>query len=329
MKVDKEKINRALVITLSNVGDAVLTLPVIDALAAGLPRARIDVLAAPGVMDIFEHDPRVSKVFMYDKRSGIFEKYRLIKKLRGMGYDIVVDLKNTFIPILLLSRYRTAVFRPVKGIMHKRDEHLLRISGIGFNTDSACFVFPILEDEKDNADRLLGEAFGGREFVIVNPGAKSCLKRWPADRYAGLCDRIIGELHLGVAIVGSNQGRANPNSDRFVADNVIKAMKEKAGDFVGKTGMGELAHLMKNAKAVVTNDSGPLHVASAVNTPTVAVFGPTDEAKYGPLADSSVVVRENIECAPCGKARCVRAHECLNNISVDRVFSPLKKICGF
>jgi ADP-heptose:LPS heptosyltransferase len=105
-------------------------------------------------------------------------------------------------------------------------------------------------------------------------------------------------------------------------------MKEKSVDLVGKTNIRELGAVIQGAKAVVTNDSAPMHLASAIDTPTIAVFGPTDSSKYGPLASKSAVITFQVDCSPCGKAVCARDYECLKGVSIERVFNELKKLCG-
>jgi len=327
--MDAKKIERILLITLTNVGDAVLTLPVLDILYKRFPDARIDILAGPGVVSIFERDKRAAKIFIYNKRSKLFEQYRLLKKLFKMRYDLVVDLKNTLFPFLLMPKYRTQALRGHKDGIHKKDEHLGRLKDIDINTDGAVFGMQYGDDDKSEVIQMFGSENALGNFIVINPGAKSYLKRWPAEFFARLADEIKTKLKIGVVIIGTDNGTRNPDNDRVVADKILSLSKTRPVDLVGKTNIRQLAYIISRCKALVTNDSGPMHIASAMNTPTVAIFGPTDSVKYGPLADKHIVVRGKSDCSPCEKAECSRSFDCLKNITVDSVLQALKEICGY
>ncbi|MDD5439370.1 MAG: glycosyltransferase family 9 protein [Candidatus Omnitrophica bacterium] len=328
MKLDPRTINRILLITLSNIGDAVLTTPVLHALHVAFPDSRVDILINPALKDMFEEDPRVAKIFFYDKHADLFEKYRILKKLHNLRYDLIVDLKNTMIPFFLQPRYRTPFLRQDSTVRHKKDEHLMRLACLGAGPGNAGLgIVTGLRDEERSRDILDGFT-GGQKYIVLNPGAKSHVKRWPVEHFAALADRIVDQLHLNVVVVGKDDGRKNPDSDRVIADRFLAIAKKPVLDLVGKTNVRELACIIRMAKAIVTNDSAPLHIASAVGTPTVALFGPTDERKYGPLAPRSVVLRGVIPCAPCEKAQCDRRYDCLTQISVQDAFNAVKKICA-
>lgn len=326
MKI-RPDIKRILLVTLTNVGDAILTLPVLDALARNYPGARIDICIGPGTQDIFSQDQRVSKVFVFNKRGGLFEKYRLIKKFGKIKYDLVVDLKNSAIPFFLQPKYRTSFLRQAKKGMHKREEHLSKIKKMGISCREPQFNIAITEEDKKKANTLLS-GLRNKKYVVLNIGSKSHMKRWPVENFAGLCQRIREDLSKSVVIIGKNEGLKNPDSDRVIADKFNALSGGKALDIVGKTGIRDLAYIIKCADAIVTNDSGPMHIASAVNTPTIALFGPTDAKKYGPLSDKKMVLHKHLKCSPCEKSSCSQNYECLKKIGVDEVFNALKGICG-
>jgi len=326
MKIDKNRIKRVLFITLSNIGDAILTTPVLESLMSVFPCARIDALVGPGVLGVFEKNVKISKCFIYDKHSRLFEKYRLMKKLRKINYDLVVDLKNTMIPIIIGPRYRTGFFNR-KGVKsHKKQEHLGRLRALGLPVHNAGLNIPISDEDKQCVMGIIDERLNNERFIVVSAGAKSHVKRWPADNYARLCDRISYAFGYRTALIGQDGGLDDFDSDRVVVNHVLKAARSKPVDLVGKTNIRELSFLIEKADLLVTNDSAPLHVASAVNTPSVAVFGPTDEVKYGPLSEGSVVVRKTLDCAPCEKPRCRYNYECLRGIDVERVFTQVKRV---
>ena len=158
---------------------------------------------------------------------------------------------------------------------------------------------------------------------MASPGAKSHVKRWPLKNFAALCDRIKKELGLEVVLVGDEY-------DRVVIERILFYMKTKAVNFIEKTNINQLASLIGKAKLLITNDSAPLHVASAVGARVLAFFGPTGDKKYGPVTKAkSKVLRKNIKCAPCEAPQCINfdnKYECLKTITVDEAFQTVKEL---
>ena len=320
MKIDKAKVKRILVITLSNVGDIILTTPVVKTLELNFPDSRIDVMVGPNGKVIFEKDPAISKVIVYDKHSSVAQKRRLSAKLRRLKYDLVVDLRNTIFGLLLGPRYRTStVLRFPKRSLHKLEEHLLRLKELGIEPLHKKMHIYITRQDEDEAGSLL-EAAGVRGgFVVVSPGAKSHLKRWQEESFAGLCDRIISETGNDIVFIGLEE-------DADIVERISKKMKKGSFNFVNKTNLRSLAALMRRAKAVITNDSAPLHLACAVGIPVVALFGPTDPARYGPTGKHDIVVKKDIACAPCEVNVCRMDYACMRSIKPDEVFAAAKEL---
>lgn len=159
---------------------------------------------------------------------------------------------------------------------------------------------------------------GERRFVAVSPVAFWETKLWEDDKFAELGDRIRRELGIGVILTG---GEAGPLE-------MIKArMKTAAVNLGGQTTLRELASLYRDASLVITTDSGPMHLAAAVGTPVVALFGPTDPARTGPYGRGHRIVRRELTCSPCFRKRC-KAPRCMTDITVEDVFSAVKEILG-
>ena len=322
-KIDKTKIERILVITLSNAGDIILTTPVIRVLLREFPDAALDVMVGPVGREIFEHDEKIRGVMIYDKKTSPVEKFRLFIALRKKRYNLVVDLRNTVLTLVLGAKFNTGPFkRGLKKEMHKKDVHLFWLQSIGVDISGAEFHIPVTEKDEKNVDALLGE-LKEKPFVAVSPGAKSHVKRWPLKNFARLCDEIKEKLGLEIVIIGDQH-------DRVVMQRISHYMKTKALNLIEKTNIRELAYLIKKAKLLITNDSAPLHIASAVGAKVLTFFGPTDERKYGPLTkNKSMVLRKNLKCSPCEVAQCVNTnnkYECLKTISVEEAFSAAKEL---
>ena len=322
-KINKTEVKRILVITLSNMGDIILTTPVVEVLLKEFPAARLDVMVGPSGGDIFRAHPRVSECIIYNKRVTLLEKFKLFLSLRKKGYDLVVDLRNTILPIVIGSKYKTNPFRHhKKEEFHKKDVHLSRLKEIGIDISNGHFYIPIEEKDKKNVENLLGEV-KDKPFIVVSPGAKSHVKRWPLKNFAKLCDMIKEKIGYDVVLTGDA-------FDRVVTQRILSRLNSKVINLAEKTNIRELACLIKKSKLLITNDSAPMHAASAVNAPTLAFFGPTNEKKYGPLADAKkIVMRKNIKCTPCCVPQCINfdnKYECLKTITPEEAFEAVKEL---
>lgn len=314
MLIDKSRVKRILVITLSNMGDVILTTPVIRALDRKFPASRMDVMVGPGGRGVFDEDPRISKVIIYDKHLPIAEKRRLQLKLKKLKYDLVVDLRNTIFPLLIGPRYRTATIqRFPKKVMHSKERHLYRLKSLGIDSPEASSYIHIPKADDDYVEGLLKREGVARPFVVINAGAKSHLKRWTQEGFAACADRLIEECGVDVVLVGLTE-------DKDVVEGVINRMRKTPYNLTNKTNIRQLAALLKRAKLVITNDSAPLHLACAVGTKVLAIFGPTNPLRYGPDGEFDEVINKKLSCAPCEVATCNFNYECMKLISPEEVF---------
>jgi ADP-heptose:LPS heptosyltransferase len=314
IEIDKTQVKRILVITLSNTGDIILTTPVIATLRRVFPASRIDVVVGPRGREIFEKDPAVTKLIIYDKHAPFTEKRRLQIKLRKLKYDLVVDLKNTVFQILIAPRYRTSpIYRLPANVVHSIDRHLHKLSILGITEFERRPYVHIPADDEHAVSGLLSEAGVSGPIVVVNPGAKSHLKRWVPDGFAAVADRLKNECGMNIVMTGLAE-------DAETVCAVVSRMKTKPVNLAQRTNIRQLASLIKRSKLLVTNDSAPLHIGCAVGTRVLAIFGPTDHRKYGPTGEFDVVVNKKLHCSPCERAECEFNYECMRLITADEVF---------
>lgn len=307
---------KILVIELSNVGDAILTFPALQRLRSAYPASELHLLASPRTQELFASDPRVKRVWLWQKRASPWRQLALIGRLFKERFDLVVDFRNSLIPLLLLTRRTPFIRRDLPLGVHRIDQHLLLLDALKIpSSDGGPPLWVRLDGERRGDQKL--EA--GRRKVVMAPGSRSHLKRWPADRFALVADRLIDRLEVQVLFVGDEE-------DRPVVQAVLKSMRHRAADLSGKTTLHELFSLLKKVDLVVTNDSACLHAAEAMGAPTVAIFGPTDEAKYGPRNSRSAVVRRKLVCAPCERALCPYGHECMQSLGVEEVYEAVVQI---
>lgn len=322
MLIDKSQVKRTLVITLSNVGDIILTTPVIKVLSREFPASRIDVMVGPDGKEIFEKDPRIFKLIIYDKHMPIAQKRRLQLKLKKMRYDLVVDLKNTIFPLLLGPRYRTGTIQTFpKELNHRSERHLYRLKSLGIGGPSEPSYMHIPKEDEEYVSNLLKEHKVHDPIVVVSPGAKSHLKKWTIDGFANACDKLIAECRTDVIFIGLKE---DVETIKMIADK----MKAGAHNFVKMTNIRQLAGLLKSSRLLITNDSAPLHLGCACGTKVLALFGPTAPAKYGPTGEFDVVINKRLSCAPCESATCKYNYECMKLISPEEVFDAARMMLG-
>lgn len=320
---------KILFITLSNIGDVILTLPALDYLRKHFPEAKITVMVAKRPAEIFQNNPAVERVIVYDKYSGLKEKIGLFMGLMKEGFDLVADLRNSFFGAFLPVRYKISPFLSLpKSIKHMQARHLYKVQSIKFKTrdihslDIVQKVLYIGREEQSYIEAGL-EAAGIKpsdRLVVVSPGARSQTKRWGRDNFSDLCKQLLEDNSVRIVLVGEA-------SDKEISSYLNERSLHRLLDLTGKTTILELAALLKKASLLITNDSAVLHLGSYLDLPSLAIFGPTSELKYGPWTDRSGVVKRQIPCRPCEKAQCrFNSLECLALIKPGDVFYRAKEM---
>ena len=314
-------VKKILVITLSNIGDVVLTMPVIGVLKRKFPDAGLAVMVGPKARGLFETAPGIGLI-TYDKHVSLRQKAKLALGLRRQRYDLIVDLRNTIFPLLIGARYRTSFLKKSsKDIIHARDRHLYNLKLLGINTEQAPFFIWISKDDQRYIDQMIKKqrVTSDNRLVAVSPGSRSDIKRWLKEGFAEVSDRLAEEKGVRVIMIGDK-------SDRELVKEIIKMMKSIPIDISGQTNLRQLAALFKRCALHITNDSAPMHISTALGIPTLAIFGPTDWRKYGPVGSSHFILRSNLSCSPCEVAQCKHNHECMKSITPDEVYGMAKKM---
>ena len=313
----KKNPERILIITLSNIGDVYLTLPVVSAVRKAFPSAQLSLLGGAGAKDVFLDDPRLQDIISYDKKAPFREKFRLVKSLREKKFDLAVDLRSSLFPVLIGAAHHTPLFtKPPRTLLHKMDQHLWKLKTVGVPIEGAQEQSLWIRPKSEEKIRTLLRGFGiqpGDPFILLSPGSKSDLKRWRATSFSELSDRLHKGKKFPLIFIGEK-------SDEPFIKTVTSSMKEPFHSLVGETPLPDLAALIRSARLLVTNDSASLHIASLLGTPTVAIFGPTDPKKYGPRSEAHRVVRKDLFCSPCEKAQCPYHHECMEELPTDEVY---------
>jgi heptosyltransferase-2 len=316
------------------IGDVVLSLAALRDLRRNFPRARLEVLARAWVADLYRAVAEVDAVrIAQDVRADA-------DALRG-AFDAGVVLPNSFGSAVALwwARlperwgYATDGRRPLltraprvpPQVRGRSQVYYYRamLAGAGLRVSAAPDVSlrcPPDWTESAGADRLLGKE-GGGDWVGVNPGAfYGTAKRWLPERFAAVADSLAAR-GARIALVGGA-------AERPIGEAIAAQMRAPARDLCGQTTVPELVGVLARLRLLVTNDSGPMHLAAALGVPVVAVFGPTDWRETHPVGETHRVVREPVHCSPCGLRECPIDHRCMRRVSVDRVLGETAPLWG-
>jgi len=319
-------INKVLFFTLSNFGDVILTLPVLDALRAEYPNALITVAVGPRAAEVFGNNPYINDLIIYDKYAPLKEKIKLFFRLKKEHFDLVVDLRNTLYGALLPARFRTSPFlRMPSGIRHMKQRNLYKLrmalkqNGLWATVKER--ILYISPKDKDYINALLLERGikSNHEIIIVSPATGGKTRRWPRENFVQLCKALAPDYMI--ILIGRKQDKA---LTAYIKDKVSSG---GVFDFAGLTNLGQLAWLLECASLVIVSDTGILQLASYLDTPIVALFGPSDERRYGPWSSRFKVVSAKIPCRPCTAPVCqFNTNECMQKISVEKVLDSIDEL---
>jgi len=313
---------KILFITLSNIGDCILTLPVLDALREKYPQAKITCLVSERPKELFTENPAIDKVVIFDKHIKLIEQVKLFIYLAKENFDLVVDLRNSFFGVFLPAKKRSSPLRVIpKKIKHMKDRHLFWAGFSGFPASGKKHQsLNIARQDTGYIESILNEKkiTDCAKLIVVALGSRSRIKCWDKQNFSQLCRRLREE-NYNVVLVGD---KADQPACSYVYNSCAGVI-----DLCAKTTLGQLAALLKKAKLLVTNDSAVMHLASYLNVPVVAIFGPTNETKYAPWSENSAVVKKDIFCRPCEKAQCrFGTLACLACIKPGEVFDRIKSV---
>jgi len=323
------------------VGDAVMSIPALQALREHFPGARISILARPWVAGLYGREPFCDELIAYEAPrgwKGLREKWSIAADLRVRKFDGAVLLQNAFesaalvrlagIPLRVgyardgrgwLLTHPIPVPRPGETQPHQRFYYLelLRRAKL---IDAYSAESPIRLDGAAAAAQKGREHFGCAgitgSVVGVSPGAAyGGAKRWLPERFAEAAVEVARERGATVAIFGSREELAICE----LVKQKVEAARQPCVNFAGATELAEFIELAAACEIYLTNDSGPMHIASALGVPTVVIFGATDDEATGPTGPRSCVVREPVECSPCLLRECPIDHRCMTRVSARRV----------
>lgn len=336
MSTDFKKMDRILIRGVNWVGDTILTYPAVQRLKTSFPRSHLAILVQDSLADLWKTFPYVDEVIPFRTKKGwssLWEDLRLGFSLRKQSFDLAVVFPRSFrsayqiylarIPIRIGYRDEGRSLLLTHGV--PRTEETLHVHRIHyyqrlmdvFGIDGELNPPRVFLREKDRswAEEKLKQLglLDGRPLIGMNPGATYGLaKCWYPERFGELGKRLRQRWKASILLFGKAE-------EKSTLQEILHHLGEGGFDFAGKTDLLQLAAILERCKILVTNDTGTMHVSTAIGTPVIAIFGPTDPITTGPWGEGHRVVRKEISCSPCLKRICPIDHQCMRNITVDEV----------
>lgn len=342
----QKEINRILIIRLSSLGDVILTTPVIGALKAKFPHSELFFLTKAQYGDLLRNDPRISSLAEFDpagKDRGLSGFMSLISELRSHDFDLLVDLHSNLRSFLvrhlvksriklkhnkrwlfrfLMVHFKFLKTRPVSTV----NSYLEVLKQLNVNTtENRILVFLNPEDVAFSDHFLLEQQVKKDDIVMgVHPGAKWETKRWNEEKFARVCQSLIEKLGCKIVLLG-DAGEAELVEE--MGRDIPTGQLIKAIDLP----LEKVMAVIKRCDCLITNDSGPMHIASALGVPVVAIFGPTHpKLGFAPVGSKNVVLCADVRCSPCslhGEKRCgKRSRFCMDLIEPDMVIEAVERL---
>ena len=362
---DHTTIIKVLVVAPNWLGDAVLAMPAIARVRGLFPDSRITVLGLPHICELFKESPYADQRLTYSDtllstiRNIKKEKFDLAilfpnsfrtalivylariplrcgynRDGRGVMLNMPLKVTKEIRDLDQVEYYRnivnSSVCHPelVSGSQAKRSRNKFGMT----EEDHREVVFSgeqkrrewlhLSQDELQHANKILKNYNipSGSLIIGINPGAAyGSAKRWYPERFAQVSSALVTRYKATVIIFGSQQ-------ELGIATEIEDLSGIPVINMAGKTNIRELMALIKQCNAFITNDSGPMHIAAALNVPVVAIFGSTDPGKTGPMGDGNIVIRKDADCSPCFKRKCPTNLKCMDLITVEDVIAGVDRI---
>jgi len=336
---------RILIVRLDRIGDVLLSTPVIKALRDAYPDSYIVFMTRPYARDVVEGNPYLNEVIVYDKEGaekGIFGNLKFINRLRKDRFDTAIILHPTarsHITAFLagiperIGYDRKCGFLLTKriphtkqyGLKHEIDYALDILRYIGVEPKDRRLYMPVKKESEGKIKKIFAEN-GIKEIdnvMVINPGASCPSKRWRPANFAGVADVLAERYNAKIVIICDDK-------DKAIGEAVSSSMKRPSVNLSGQTTVADLASVLRRAKIFISNDSGPVHIACAVGTPVIAIFGRRNRGlsseRWGPSGGRDMVLHKDVGCNECLAHNCKIGFKCLEAISAEEVIAAADKV---
>ncbi|MFA5144200.1 MAG: lipopolysaccharide heptosyltransferase II [Candidatus Omnitrophota bacterium] len=346
-KIQRHEGKRVLIVRLDRIGDVLLSTPVIKAVRDVCPDGYIAFMVRRYAKDILEGNPYLDEIIVYDKNGrekGLLRNLGFIRSLRRKKFDIALILhptKRTHLLVSLAGIPETVGYNrkwgfllttrlphtKQYGLKHEIDYTLDILRYTGLEPKDKPLYMPVNGHSEVRVDEMLREGGIGKDdlCVAINPGASCPSKRWSPDKFARAAQALIERYGVKIIVVASA-------ADKELGDRVSNRLKKNCLNLAGRTSVADVASVLRRARLFISNDSGPVHIACAVGTPVIAIFGRHDRGlspqRWGPTGKRDVVLHKDVGCIECLAHDCAKGFQCLEAVTVDEVLAAAAKILG-
>ena len=328
---------KILLIRLSSLGDIVLTTPVIRAVRVNFPNAYIAMLVAKQSADVLHENPNLDEIITFDrsaKDKDTGEMWRIFRLLRERKFTLAIDLQRKFRTEMLMY-LSGAPARVGKGwlctirVLEQGNKHVTAhyfdlLHAVGIPAENPKLELFLAESERRDAVQRLKTAgvVDTRLKVGLFPGAGWKLREWMPERFAAIGARLVQHFDADVLIFGGQK-------ESELVHTVANLMQTRVIPFAGNLQIRQLAACIEQCDLFITNDTGPMHIAAAVGTPTISLFGPGNHIRFQPLGVLHETIRHAVPCSPCKQFtdKC-KDNICMKGIGVDEVWDSISRVLG-
>ncbi len=337
----KTEPKRILIVNVNWLGDTLFSTPFIRALRENFPDAYIATLIHPRCKEILEDNPHLNEIIIYDRKGlhrPVFKKFEFVSFLRSKNFDTAFILRRSLSRVMLLFLSKiperigydskksgfllTKKVEMPEGKIHKAEIFLNLLRAVDIEPKTKYYEFFIKPKDIQTAKAILSSKglLNEERFIVLNPGGNWDLKRWPRENFARLGDEINKRFGLKVIITGAEK-------DIELAQEISNLMEYKPIVCCGNTTLKVLGGIFTMSSLIISNDSGPMHIAASLKVPVIALFGPTSPEITGPYGEGgSVVLQQDVGCIiPCYNLSC-KDNRCMKAITVEEVIAEIARI---
>ncbi|MBX7041583.1 MAG: glycosyltransferase family 9 protein [Ignavibacteria bacterium] len=336
MSLDKSKIKNILVVKFGGIGDILLTTPVFPNIRAYFPDAVINVLTLRNARDILIDNPYITRAFTYDPNED--KSWCLIRNIRKQKYDLIIDLygnpRTALITFISGAKYRFgfkfrgrnyAYNRSVMGrggTVHNVEFNLDALNALGIPIVSRDLYLPLNIVHREFADSFIrSSGLEGKKIIGISKTGGWESKRYKSNDYIELIDKLNGIYDANFILFWGTK------KEREDCEYIAKSIRAGNAFVIPDSPIKYLGALIQKCSLVIGNDSGPLHIAVAVGTPTLGIYGPTNPKLQGPYGEKNLsVVKEELNCLYCNLLECDIGNICMTELSKDRIIEKVKEL---
>jgi len=334
------EINKILIIKPSSLGDIIHSLPTLVELRKLYPESYIAWVIFTHFAEILYGNQYLNEIILWNRYSGPIEFINMMKYIRDKHFDLVIDLQG-LARTALISFYSGAKYKlgvpglkelsylfikevgPYSKSQHAIERNLTIIRFLGYEPNSKLFPINISPGDEQYAKSFLSKNRYNfkKNLVGISPSAGIKQKMWEPEKFASIANKLIETYDCYIIIFGTEK-------DINIAEKIIELIRNKNNviNAINKTSLKQLCALIKFCSIFIGNDTGPLHIAAALNVPTIGLYGPSNPEQLGPYNKNSTFIWKKLECSPCGTKPNCKNNICMKQITVEEVYEKIKNI---